>query len=129
MHQVLRGAQLVDGTGAPARRGDLEIKGGRVGRVRAVGSARDAEQVDVSGLVVCPGFIDAHTHFDAQVFWDPDFTPSSWHGVTTAVQGNCGFGIAPMRPADRDAIMETLERVEGMSLETLRAGIDWSFVT
>jgi N-acyl-D-aspartate/D-glutamate deacylase len=88
-----------------------------------------AEVVELDGLVLAPGFVDIHTHFDAQLFWDPELTPSSWHGVTTVVQGNCGFGIAPARPGDRQLIMETLELVEGMKLETLQAGIDWSFET
>src|SRR4029450_10127216 len=74
-------------------------------------------------------FVDIHTHFDAQVFWDRDLTPSSWHGVTTVVQGNCGFGIAPARPEDRQLIMETLELVEGMQVPTLQSGINWSFET
>jgi N-acyl-D-aspartate/D-glutamate deacylase len=87
----------------------------------------NAREVDGTGLVVAPGFIDLHTHFDAQIFWDSDFTPSCWHGVTTVVQGNCGFGIAPTRPDDRENIMQTLENVEGMNLDTLRQGIDWVF--
>ena len=90
---------------------------------------RDTESVDCSGLVVAPGFIDVHTHYDAQVFWDPDLTPSSWHGVTTVVVGNCGFGIAPTRPADRGTIARILENVEGMTLAALEAGIPWSFET
>ena len=129
MHAVLRGATLVDGTGAPARRADVEVQGDRIADVGDVGRPPGAQEVDLSGLVLAPGFVDIHTHFDAQVFWDPDFTPSPWHGVTTAVQGNCGFGIAPMKPEGRETIMETLMRVEGMRLETLRAGIDWSFET
>jgi N-acyl-D-aspartate/D-glutamate deacylase len=79
--------------------------------------------------VVAPGFIDVHTHYDAQVFWDPDLTPSSWHGVTTVVMGNCGFGIAPTRPSDRNTVARILENVEGMTLEALDAGIPWSFET
>ena len=108
MSVLLRGADLVDGSGAPRRRADVLVEGDRI---IAVGEARaptGTRVVDLSGLVLAPGFVDIHTHFDAQLFWDPDFTPSCWHGVTTAVQGNCGFGIAPTRPRDRSAIMETL---------------------
>ena len=85
--------------------------------------------MDLDGLVLAPGFIDCHTHYDAQVLWDPDLTPSSWHGVTTVVMGNCGFGIAPTRPAGRETIARTLENVEGMSVEALFAGIPWTFET
>ncbi len=128
MHTILRGALVVDGTGGPARRADVEVVGGRIA---AIGNlpAGDADDIDLSGLVLAPGFIDIHTHLDAQVFWDPDLTPSSWHGVTTAVIGNCGFGIAPTMPEDREVVMDTLELVEGMNARTLRAGIDWSFET
>ena len=134
MHLVLRGAVLVDGSGAPARPSDVEVRDGRITRIvdpggLAEAAATGAEVVDLDGLVLCPGFVDIHTHFDAQVFWDRDLTPSSWHGVTTIVQGNCGFGVAPARPADRQLIMETLELVEGMKLATLQSGIDWSFET
>src|SRR4051812_5600624 len=127
---VLRGATVVDGTGAPGRIADVEVVDGVIGRIGQLGrSDSDTTDVDLGGLVLAPGFIDAHTHYDAQVFWDAELSPSSWHGVTTVMQGNCGFGLAPMRPDDRDAIMETLQLVEQMSLDTLRAGIDWSFQT
>lgn len=126
---VLRGATVVDGTGGPRRRADVLVEGDRIVKVGDVPADVDAEEIDLTGLVLSPGFVDVHTHFDAQVFWDPQFTPSSWHGVTTVVQGNCGFGIAPMKPEDRFAITDTLARVEGMSLDTLNEGIDWSFVT
>lgn len=129
MRTVLRGATLVDGTGSPGRWADVALEGGRIGAVGEVAHRPDDEDVDLSGLVLCPGFVDVHTHLDAQLFWDPELTPSSWHGVTTVVQGNCGFGIAPARSADRDLVMETLGLVEGMNVATLRAGIDWCFET
>jgi N-acyl-D-aspartate/D-glutamate deacylase len=127
---ILRGATVIDGTGGPRRRADVEVVDGRIATVGEVGPAGDGdEEVDLEGLVLSPGFIDIHTHFDAQVFWDGRFTPSSWHGVTTVVQGNCGFGVAPTRPPDRDNVMETLELVEGMNIRTLKAGVDWCFET
>jgi N-acyl-D-amino-acid deacylase len=129
MHLVLRGATVVDGTGAARRRADVEVIDGVITQVGDVGPVDGAEEIDLAGLVLTPGFVDIHTHFDAQIFWDRDLTPSSWHGVTTVVQGNCGFGIAPARPQDRQLIMETLELVEGMKLATLQEGIDWSFET
>ncbi len=129
MHSVLRGALLADGTGAPLRRADVEVVGDRIASVGPDVAARGAAEVDLSGLVLAPGFVDIHTHLDAQVFWDGDLTPSSWHGVTTAVHGNCGFGIAPARPADRQLVMETLQLVEGMNLRTLQTGIRWDFQT
>ena len=132
MRTLLRGGLVVDGSGAPGFEGDVLLEGERVAAVGgAVDSAarRDARVIDCAGLVVAPGFIDVHTHYDAQVFWDPDLTPSSWHGVTTVVMGNCGFGIAPTRPKDRGTIARILENVEGMSLEALEAGIPWGFET
>ena len=126
---VLKGGLLVDGTGSAARVADVEIGDGRINRVGVLGDTGGARVVDLDGLVICPGFIDIHTHFDAQIFWDPSMSPSSWHGVTSVVMGNCGFGIAPTREVDRSNMMETLEYVEGMSLSTLRAGIDWQFET
>ncbi len=122
------GGTIVDGTGGEGYRGDVGVKGGRVVALgQAAGEA--GRTIDAGGLVVCPGFVDIHTHYDAQVLWDPMLTISPWHGVTTAVMGNCGFGVAPMRPADRQGIMKTLEKVEGMSYEALEAGLglDWPF--
>jgi N-acyl-D-aspartate/D-glutamate deacylase len=127
---VLRGGLLVDGTGAPPRPADVVIEGDRITAVAEPGTmAAGGEVVDLDGLALAPGFIDCHTHYDAQVLWDPDLTPSSWHGVTTVVMGNCGFGIAPTRPAGRETIARTLENVEGMSVEALFAGIPWTFET
>ncbi|MEO6124245.1 MAG: amidohydrolase family protein [Ilumatobacteraceae bacterium] len=128
---VLRGGTVVDGTGAPARMADVLMADGKivaVGDISAEQSAH-ATEVDCAGLVVAPGFIDPHTHYDAQVLWDPGLTPSTWHGVTTVVMGNCGFGIAPTRPADRNTVMRVLENVEGMPLAALEAGIPWTFET
>ncbi|MBI1182079.1 MAG: amidohydrolase family protein [Alphaproteobacteria bacterium] len=126
----ISGGTIVDGTGAPGRRGDVGI---RDGKIVALGEAPEeaARTIDATGMVVCPGFVDIHTHYDAQVLWDRMLTISPWHGVTTAVMGNCGFGIAPTRPEHRRLILQTLENVEGMSLEALETGLggDWGFET
>lgn len=131
MDYVLRGGRVFDGSGAPPGSADVGVEDGRVIAVGEIGLAEQgkAEVVSLDGLSLAPGFIDVHTHYDAQVTWDPDLTPSCWHGVTTVVMGNCGFGIAPTRPADRGVIARILENVEGMSVEALEAGIDWSFET
>jgi N-acyl-D-aspartate/D-glutamate deacylase len=133
MDVILRGAKVVDGTGGPARAASVGIDGGTITSVGDIGpaaaGANGAEVVDLDGLVLSPGFIDIHTHYDAQVLWDPDLTPSCWHGVTSVVVGNCGFGIAPTRPEHRETIARTLENVEGMSVEALVAGIPWTFET
>jgi N-acyl-D-amino-acid deacylase len=125
---LIRGGTLVDGTGAPPRRGDLGIRGGRIAALGDV-SGTAPRVIDADGAVVAPGFVDIHTHYDAQVFWDRWCTISPWHGVTSVVMGNCGFGLAPTRPAHRDLMLRTLENVEGMSLEALRAGVgaEWPF--
>src|SRR5437868_8040400 len=128
MDVVLRGGQLVDGTGASARRADVGIQGGRIAAVGDV-AANGASEVDLDGLVLTLGFVDIYAHYDAQVLWDRDLTPSCWHGVTSVVMGNCGFGIAPTRPEHRSTIARTLENVEGMSVEALEAGIPWTFET
>jgi len=125
---VIRGGFLVDGTGAPGRAGDLAISGGRIAEVGTV-SGRGAREIDAGGLVVAPGFIDPHTHYDAQLTWDPAASCTSWHGVTTIVTGNCGFTLAPCRPDDRLTLMKMLEYVEGMSLEAMQKGILWNFET
>jgi N-acyl-D-aspartate/D-glutamate deacylase len=129
MDLVLRGGKVIDGTGAPGRAADVAVEGDRIVAVGDVGATNGAEVVDLDGLVLAPGFVDIHTHYDAQVTWDGDLTPSCWHGVTSVVMGNCGFSIAPTRPEDRGVIARTLENVEGMTLEALEAGIDWSFET
>jgi N-acyl-D-aspartate/D-glutamate deacylase len=127
---MIRGGTLVDGTGAPARRGDLGIREGRIAAIGDVPGTAD-RVLEADGRVVSPGFVDIHTHYDAQIFWDRMLTISPWHGVTSAVMGNCGFGIAPTRKSDRDLILRTLENVEGMSLEALHSGVgeDWPFET
>lgn len=125
--RVLRNAELIDGTGAARRPADVVVSGDRIVEVADAGTADGHEIVDLKGLVLAPGFIDCHTHYDAQVLWDPDLTPSCWHGVTTVVMGNCGFGIAPTKPEHRETIARTLENVEGMSVEALAAGIPWTF--
>ena len=125
---VIRGGFIVDGTGAPVRTGDLAVSHGRIVEVGNV-TAMGAREVDAGGLVVAPGFIDPHTHYDAQLTWDPAASCSSWHGVTTIVTGNCGFTVAPCRPEDRLTLMKMLEYVEGMSLEAMQKGIRWEFET
>jgi N-acyl-D-amino-acid deacylase len=127
---AIRGGTLVDGTGAPGRPGDLGI---RDGKIAALGDlpGEASRELDATGCVVAPGFVDIHTHYDAQVFWDDRLSCSPWHGVTTVVMGNCGFGVAPTRPEHRDLILRTLESVEGMSLDALRAGLgsEWPFTS
>src|SRR5262249_49954764 len=109
---VIRGGTVFDGTGAPGCAADVAISGGVI---REVGpKLRGKRELDASGCAVAPGFIDIHTHYDAQVFWDPALRPSSSHGVTTVVAGNCGFTIAPTRPAHHEVIARTLENVEDM---------------
>lgn len=128
MDCVIRNALVLDGTGAQAQRADIAIDGGRIHAVCSPGQAGPAlEVIDAQGLALMPGIIDNHTHYDAQLTWDPWCSPSPELGVTTAVIGNCGFTIAPCRPVDRDRIMRNLTQVEGMSLEVLQAGIDWQF--
>jgi N-acyl-D-amino-acid deacylase len=123
---VIRGALLCDGSGREAARGDLAVSGGRIAAVGRV-AERGAREIDGAGLALAPGFIDVHTHYDCQLFWDPQASPSPWHGVTTVVMGNCGFTIAPCREADRETLMQLLLFVEGMPIETLRAGIGWAW--
>src|SRR5436190_17956603 len=124
---VIRGGRVVDGTGAPAFDADVAISDGHITDIGP--GLRGSRELDAGGQVVAPGFIDIHTHYDAQVFWDPALTPSCWHGVTTVVSGNCGFSLAPCRPEHRGLMARTLESVEAMSIEALEAGIAWEFET
>ena len=121
---VVRGGTLVDGTGAPGRKADVGIAGGRIVAVEP-GLKGGKRELDAAGQVVSPGFIDIHTHYDAQVFWDPWLTPSSCHGVTTVVAGNCGFSIAPVRSEGVALLARTQQHVEDMSFDTLQAGVPW----
>ena len=129
MHDLLiRDALLLDGLGGEPRRGDLAVAGGRIAALgRGLGPARAT--LDAGGLALMPGIVDNHTHYDAQITWDPQLSPSPALGVTSAVIGNCGFTIAPCRAGDRERVMRNLTQVEGMSLEALRAGIRWDFET
>jgi N-acyl-D-amino-acid deacylase len=124
---VVRGGTVVDGTGAPPRRADVRVRDGVIVDV-GVGLRGD-DEIDASGCLVTPGFLDLHTHYDPQVLWDPWLTPSSHQGVTGVVAGNCGFSIAPCRPASRGSLLRTLDKVEDMRMSTLQAGVDWSFET
>ena len=122
---VIKNGLVVDGTGSPGYLADVLIEGDRV---IEIGSNLQGDVViDASGRIVAPGFIDIHTHYDAQAFWDPALTPSCYHGVTTVVAGNCGFSIAPTKPQDRALIANTMEKVEDMDPATLNAGIPWDF--
>ncbi|HZP28569.1 MAG TPA: amidohydrolase family protein [Acidimicrobiia bacterium] len=125
---VVRGGTVVDGTGAPPYPADVAVHGGRIRAVGAV-ERRARRILDADGRVVCPGFVDVHTHLDAQGFWDPFLSPSPLHGVTTAIAGNCGFTIAPLSPASGAYLMPMLARVEGMPLESLRTGVPWDWST
>src|SRR5262245_28828375 len=123
---IIRGGTVVDGTGAPGRTADVLIDDGVVvdiGRVEATG----ADVFDADGLLVTPGWIDVHTHYDGQVYWDPLMTPSSWHGATTVVMGNCGVGFAPARPDAHNDLIELMNKIEDIPTETLHAGIPWGW--
>jgi N-acyl-D-aspartate/D-glutamate deacylase len=123
---AIRGALLIDGKGSAPVRGDLAVKDGRISQIGGI-KAGARRSIDADGLALMPGIIDNHTHYDAQITWDPRLSPSPSLGVTTAVIGNCGFTIAPCRAADRELVMRNLTQVEGMSLDVLRQGIRWDF--
>jgi N-acyl-D-aspartate/D-glutamate deacylase len=120
---------VIDGTGAPARRADVGISDGRIISIESKIQGQARRTIDADGLAVAPGFIDPHTHYDAQICWDGALTPSSWHGVTSVVMGNCGVGIAPCRPATREIAMRDLVNVEAIPFEVLEQGITWDWET
>ncbi len=123
---LIRNATVFDGRGSPGVIADLAVEDGRIAAIGKI-VAPAAETIDATGLALMPGIIDNHTHYDAQLTWDPWATPSPALGVTTAIIGNCGFTIAPCKPRDREQVMQNLTQVEGMGLETLRAGVRWDF--
>ena len=123
---VIRNGTVADGTGSPLREADIAVADGRVVAVgRVEGSGR--EEIDAKGRLVTPGFVDIHTHYDGQVVWDSRLAPSSWHGVTTAVMGNCGVGFAPVRPGDRQRLVELMEGVEDIPGAAIHEGLDWAW--
>ncbi|MGE0679979.1 MAG: amidohydrolase family protein [Candidatus Binatia bacterium] len=123
---LIKNGMLVDGSGAPAFRADLAVQAGRIVEIGAI-SGGAARVIDASDLIVAPGFIDPHTHYDAQVCWDPLVTCSSWHGVTTVIMGNCGVGLAPCKPAERDVATWNLVHVEAIPYEVLNRGLPWDW--
>src|SRR3954452_24552223 len=125
---VIRGGTIVDGTGAPGVVGDVGIKDGRIVAVGKVDESA-THTVDATGLVVCPGFVDPHTHYDAQLFWDPYATPSNLHGVTSILAGNCGFTIAPLAPDNAEYMLNMMVRVVGMAKAALENGVPWNWHT
>lgn len=129
---IIRGGMIIDGQRTPRYRGDIGISDGRVKTITGIGglSKKTAKrEIDADGLIVAPGFVDLHTHYDAQVFWDPYCTTSGWHGVTSAVIGNCGFGLAPVKEEDRDRAMLSLTRNEAISYDAMKAGLAWDWET
>src|SRR3989449_8509004 len=125
---LIKNGTVVDGSGLPRYRGDVAV---RHGRIAAIGRIREAsrEVLDADGHVVAPGFVDGHTHMDAQIFWDPLGTCSCWHGVTSVVMGNCGFTLAPCGKAERHLVVRNLERAEDIAGAAMDAGIDWTWTT
>ncbi|HKA55864.1 MAG TPA: amidohydrolase family protein, partial [Candidatus Binatia bacterium] len=124
---IIKGGTIVDGTRVPRYRGDIGIKDGKIAKIGRLNSSDATKVIDAGGLVVAPGFIDLHTHYDAQIHWDPYCTIGSWHGVTSATIGNCGFGFAPLRPQDAERAMLALSRNESIPLEPMKVSmkVDW----
>ena len=127
--RVIRGGTVFDGTRVPRYRADIAVKDGVIAEIGRIAPGDAREVIDADGLHVAPGFIDLHTHYDAQVFWDPYCTLSGWHGITSAVIGNCGFGFAPVRPEERERAMLSMTRVEAIPLASMKAGMPWDWVS
>src|SRR5687767_3418295 len=125
---LIRNGTVVDGTGAPRVAADVAVQNGRIAAVGKIEGAA-AAVIDARGKIVAPGFVDPHTHYDAQITWDPLLSSSAEHGITTVVMGNCGVGIAPCRPSDRGLLMDDLVTVEGIDKEVLASGIRWDWET
>ena len=123
---VIRGGTVVDGTGRAPIEADVGIKGNRIAAIGKI-AGNGAEEIDAKGKLVTPGFVDIHTHYDGQAVWDSHMTPSSWHGVTTAVMGNCGVGFAPCKPADREKLVELMEGVEDIPGPVMHEGLKWEW--
>lgn len=126
---VIKNGLIIDGTRIPRYRGDIAIKHGVIAEMGQVPAHAGKRVIDASGLIVAPGFVDLHTHYDAQLFWDPYCTLSSWHGITSAVIGNCGFGFAPVRPEHRERAMLSMTRVEAIPYASMKAGMPWDWTT
>tara|TARA_B110000211_G_C14077447_1_gene552858 strand:+ start:1310 stop:3031 length:1722 start_codon:yes stop_codon:yes gene_type:complete len=126
---ILKGGTIIDGDRKPRFTGDIAISEGHIKQIGDLGDAKTKRVFDAQGLIVAPGFIDLHTHFDSQIFWDPYCTMSGWHGITSVVIGNCGFGFAPVDPENRERAMLTLERNEAVRAATMAAGMPWDWVT
>ena len=130
MHDlVITNGMVVDGTGRNARRADVAISDGLITEVGDLSSQQAQRTIDAEGHIVSPGFVDVHTHMDAQIAWDPLGECSCFHGVTTAVMGNCGFTLAPVNSDARELVVRNLERAEDISADAMAAGIDWSWET
>lgn len=127
--KLIKGGMVIDGSRTPRYRADVAIRDGVVAEIGRIEEHRAAEVLDASGMIVAPGFVDLHTHYDAQLFWDPYCSISSWHGITTVVIGNCGFGFAPVAPEARERAMLTMTRVEAIPLASMQEGMPWDWET
>ncbi len=123
---IIRSGLIVDGNGGEPFAGDVAVDGGVIAAVGAV-SGRGRQEIDADGAVIAPGFVDVHTHYDGQATWDSRLQPSSWHGVTTVVMGNCGVGFAPVQAGNRDRLVELMEGVEDIPGSALREGLTWDW--